>query len=87
MTGPAYLRDIEIAELLGRSKNWFCKERPRLEREGFPRVDGLIGLTCRADVEAWIARRRQVPDADVARTTISSDYHVTLIRSNDYGNL
>ena len=60
---PAYIPDTEVARLLGRSKNWFCQRRPHLEREGFPRVDGLIGLTCRADIEAWIARRRQVSDA------------------------
>ena len=60
---PAYIPDTEIARLLGRSKNWFCQNRAKLEREGFPRVDTLIGLTCVWDVEAWIARRRQVADA------------------------
>lgn len=64
----AYLKDIEVAEMLGRGKNWFCANRPLLEREGFPKIDGLIGLTCRWDVEAWIARRRQVADADEAET-------------------
>lgn len=59
---PAYLTDIEIATVLNRSKNWLCKERSTLERAGFPRKDPLIGLTCAADVHAWIARRRQVPD-------------------------
>ncbi len=63
---PAYLTDIQIAKLLGRSKSWLCGNRRTLERDGFPRVDGLIGLTCAADVHAWIARRRQVADAPVA---------------------
>lgn len=62
----AYLTDVQISKMMGRSKNWLCENRPNLEREGFPRVDRLIGLTCRMDVEAWIARRRQVADADIA---------------------
>jgi predicted DNA-binding transcriptional regulator AlpA len=80
---PAFLTDIEVAAKLGRSKNWFCDNRARLEREGFPRKDGLIGLTCVADIDAWIARRRQVADAVVAGT------HHTGVSANgdDLGNL
>jgi hypothetical protein len=32
------------------------------------RRDGLIGLTCADDLNAWIARRRQLPDAVMAQT-------------------
>lgn len=75
---PAYMTDIEVAKMLGRSKNWMCDNRPTLEREGFPRRDALIGLTCRADIEAWIARRRQVADAGPRRDTITGDHHISI---------
>lgn len=35
---------------------------PELEREGFPKLDRLIGLTLKADVMAWINRRRTIAD-------------------------
>lgn len=63
---PAYLNETAVARMLGRSPDWLKAHRKALEREGFPRVDGLIGLTCLWDIEAWIARRRQVADAVVA---------------------
>jgi len=63
---PAYLNETDVARFLGRSRDWLRANRPHLEREGFPRVDTLIGLTCVADIEAWIARRRQVADAVAA---------------------
>ena len=79
---PAYLTDIQIAKMLGRSKNWLCAIRNDLEREGFPRRDALIGLTCKADIEAWIARRRQVADADTSRNTMTGDHHISLKGEN-----
>lgn len=60
---PAYAPDKDLAAMLGRSLGWFKTNRPQLEREGFPKVDRLIGLTLVPDVEAWIARRRVVADA------------------------
>ena len=73
---PAYLNEPGVAAILGKSRAWLKVNRPRLEREGFPRVDGLIGLTCVADIEAWIARRRQVADADPHRITTSGTHQV-----------
>ena len=63
---PAYLTDAQILKLLNRGKNFMTQNRALMEREGFPKRDPLIGLTCAADVHAWIARRRQVADAPVA---------------------
>jgi hypothetical protein len=71
---PAYVNEPGVAQILGKSRGWLKVNRARLEREGFPRVDGLIGLTCVADIEAWIARRRQVADAVPAHTT--GNHHV-----------
>lgn len=58
----AYITDREIASTLGRKVLWFRSHRKALEQEGFPRRDKLIGLTLRADVDAWLARRRVVAD-------------------------
>ena len=63
---PEYLSEAEVAVTLGRSRQWLKQTRPALEREGFPRVDALIGLTCRQDVLAWIKRRRRVADVTEA---------------------
>ena len=69
----AYLNEAQVAAKLGRSSVWLRAARPKLEKEGFPRVDVLIGLTCLWDVEAWIARRRQVADAVIVREHHTDD--------------
>jgi hypothetical protein len=61
----AFASDRVCAERLGKSLAWFRVNRARLEREGFPAKDRLMGLTLKADVEAWLDRRRKVADAAV----------------------
>ena len=56
------------AHTLGYSLVAFQKTRPQLEADGFPRADALIGRTNKADVHAWIARRRRLTDAVPAAT-------------------
>lgn len=56
---------------LGKSYEWFRKARPDLEADGFPRRDALLKLTMKADVHAWIARRRKIADYRVAPNTTS----------------
>jgi hypothetical protein len=58
----AYGSDRWLAHTLGRSYEWFRKARPKLEADGFPRKDRVVGYTLKADVEAWLGRRRVVPD-------------------------
>lgn len=69
---PEFLSEAEVAVTLGRSRAWLRQARPAMEREGFPRVDGLIGLTCRQDVQAWIGRRRRVSDLTEAEVRDSA---------------
>jgi len=73
----AYGSDRWCAVTLGRSYNWFRRIRPTLEVAGFPKKDTIIGLTMKADVEAWLAKRRQVADA-MSRTT----HHATSTGEN-----
>jgi len=61
----AYASDRWCADRLGKSIFWLRQHRARLEREGFPPKDKLIGLTMKADVEAFLDRRRKVADAAV----------------------
>ncbi|MCJ8138567.1 hypothetical protein [Falsirhodobacter halotolerans] len=63
----AYGSDRWVAITLGKSLDWFKKHRPELERDGFPKKDGLVGLTMKADVEAWLGRRRRIADHVEAR--------------------
>jgi hypothetical protein len=62
----AYGSDKWCAARLGQSLNWFKKNRPILEHEGFPSKDRLFGLTLKADVEAFLAKRRRMADPDPA---------------------
>jgi hypothetical protein len=49
------------AQALGMPLSTFRKQRPTLEAQsGFPRVDPVLGLTIKADVDAWIEKRREV---------------------------
>ena len=59
--------DYWCAATLGRSYDWFRDHRTDLQREGFPAKDPIIGLTNKADVRSWIARRRKFSDAVTVR--------------------
>lgn len=66
MTNAAYLPDTLVAQHLGRKVSWLRTNRAKLEADGFPRKDKLVGMTLRADLEAWIAKRRRIADPDGA---------------------
>lgn len=63
----AYGSDAWVALRFGRTVQWFRQHRAALEIEGFPRKDRLVGMTLKADVDAWLARRRTVADADAVQ--------------------
>jgi predicted DNA-binding transcriptional regulator AlpA len=46
----------------GLSRDTFRKKRPQMETDGFPIPDPITGHYVKADVDAWINRRRQVAD-------------------------
>lgn len=51
---------------LGMTKSQFLRKREILESEGFPSRDPLTNLYHKADVDAWIDRRRRIQDVDLA---------------------
>lgn len=63
---PAYLSDQMLAHLLGKKVTWLRSKRAQLEADGFPAKDALLGATNAADVNAWIAKRRRLPDPEPA---------------------
>lgn len=65
----AYGSNQWCATSLGKSKDWFFRNRKVLEADGFPQRDPIIGLTLKADVHAWIAKRRRISDLAVAPFT------------------
>lgn len=77
----AYGSDAWCAAKLGKSLHWFRKNRGTLEREGFPKRDMLVGQTLKADVEAFLAKRRRVSDADVVAIT-GGKHHIKLHGEN-----
>lgn len=70
---PLYLTDSQIAKYLGYSVDWLKKNRDRLEREGFPSHDPLFRRTLRADIDAFLAKRRKVSDASDTAILPESD--------------
>ncbi|MGL6209696.1 MAG: hypothetical protein ACRC14_07705 [Paracoccaceae bacterium] len=69
----AYGSERWCAQALGKSYEWFRKARPSLEAHGFPQRDRLLGLTQKADVLAWIVRRRRLNDAPIAAHHTAAD--------------
>ena len=57
-----------VAARLGRDYRWFSRNKASLEKEGFPKRDPIVGQWIKADVDAWIARRRKFSD-DLKITT------------------
>lgn len=58
------------AERLGRSVDWFRRNRPDLERDGFPRTDPLVGHVLKDDVDAWLKGRRRLSDPDSVTVSV-----------------
>ncbi|MEP4037234.1 hypothetical protein [Pseudophaeobacter sp.] len=55
------------AARIGWTLNKFRQKRDILENDGFPKVDRITNLYVKADVDAWINRRRQLSDNAVLR--------------------
>lgn len=64
-THSAYGSDAWCATTMGWSLDRFKRERPALEKIGFPRVDTIVGLTNKGDVQEWINRRRQLAERPI----------------------
>jgi len=52
-----------VADTLGMKLSTFDNKRVKLEEQGFPQRDHLVGLYLKADVLAWVSRRRQLADS------------------------
>lgn len=78
----AYGSERWVASRLGSNSDWLKKNRPKLEGEGFPPVDRLFGMTLKADVDAFLARRRRIADPDLTAT-----HHRPETSGVNYGNL
>jgi predicted DNA-binding transcriptional regulator AlpA len=59
---------------LGLKEDTFYRKRAKLEEHGFPRPDPLNKRRyIKADVEAWVARRRTVPDVTEINVSVDED--------------
>lgn len=56
-----------VAHRLGIARDTFLSKRVKLEGDGFPSKDTLLGGWLKADVIAWIEKRRKVSDPDPKR--------------------
>lgn len=56
------------AVVLGKSYDWFLRNTKALEADGFPPIDPLTDHRIKADVEAWINRRRRIADRVIVET-------------------
>lgn len=48
---------------MGLSVDQLRPRLPKMNTDGFPQPDPIVTLYIKADVLAWIERRRQLPDA------------------------
>ena len=51
-----------VAATMGISVDQLRTRLPRMKSDGFPQPDPIVTLYIKADVLAWIERRRQLPD-------------------------
>lgn len=69
----AYASDAWCAARIGVSLDRFRRTlRPKMERDGFPPKDPITGLTLKADMNAWLEKRRRVADPDHERLETSA---------------
>lgn len=61
---PRVLGDHNLAVLMGMGDTTLRQRRPRLEAEGFPKFDELLGGTDAAAVHRWLDRRAGLADVD-----------------------
>ena len=54
---PRMLEEHNLATLMGKCETTFRELRPKLEAEGFPQVDELLGGTDAAAVHRWLDQR------------------------------
>jgi DNA-binding Lrp family transcriptional regulator len=68
---PLYVSSKEAAHMLRISESTFRNRLKELEAAGFPKKDRLVGHYLKADVLAWVSRRRQLADkiADTSTQT------------------
>lgn len=61
------------ATTLGRSADWLRSHRDTLARAGFPAPDPVTGQYLKADVNAWIEKRRRVGGSAIVDMSESPD--------------
>ncbi len=63
---PRMWSDFQVACRLGKSKSWLASNRARLDADGFPRRDPLLGGTDADAVETWLDRRSGITNGTLA---------------------
>ncbi len=63
---PRMWNDYQVASRLGKCESWLANHRPRLEVEGFPPRDALLGGTDADAVETWLDRRSGLANGTLA---------------------
>ncbi len=63
---PRVWSEFQVACRLGKCESWLATHRPRLEAEGFPPRDPLLGGTDADAVEAWLDRRSGIANGTLA---------------------
>ena len=64
---PRGLDDYQLATRLNWGVSRFKKDRPKLEKEGFPKKDPLLGTTDSEAVERWYDSRSGIKSEDIDR--------------------
>lgn len=76
-SAAAYGSNRWTATTLGVSLDTFFRKRQVLYNAGFPKPDSITNLYCKADVSAWIERRRKYADDKKENATITGSHQPT----------
>ncbi len=60
---PRIFNEFQTACRLGRPQSWLAKNRDRLEAEGLPPVDDLLGGRDADAIDVWLDKRSGLADA------------------------
>jgi hypothetical protein len=67
----AYGSILWAATRLGKSVDWYYRNRDKLNAEGFPEIDPVIRRFLKVDVDKWIANRAKIAVNDVSAESVA----------------
>lgn len=72
---PRVWNDYQVAARFNRSAEWFRSRKAKLEKEGFPKKDGLLEGWDADAIESWFNKRSNLTPANDAESRMLEKIH------------